>query len=94
MPFWDVTPRATGRNIAEDGIHYFSAASTHLYYRLSKPQGLICPEGLGKLIKVFYPIGSWTRDLSGCSETPSPLRYRVPHVVDIYPFSVSVQSLV
>jgi hypothetical protein len=29
--------------------HYFSASGTHFCYRLSKPQGLVWPEGLGKL---------------------------------------------
>jgi hypothetical protein len=31
--------------------HYFSASDTQFCYRLSKPQGLLRPEGLGKLIK-------------------------------------------
>jgi hypothetical protein len=31
--------------------HYFSASGTHFCYRLSKSQGLIRPEGLGKLEK-------------------------------------------
>jgi hypothetical protein len=30
--------------------HYFSASGTHFYLRLSKPQGLVRPEELGKLI--------------------------------------------
>jgi hypothetical protein len=32
--------------------HYFSASGTHFCYRLSEPQGLVRPEGLGKL-KIF-----------------------------------------
>jgi hypothetical protein len=28
--------------------HYFSAFGAHLCYRLSKPQGQVRPEGLGK----------------------------------------------
>jgi hypothetical protein len=31
--------------------HYFSASGTHFCYRLSKPQGLVRPEGLGKFKK-------------------------------------------
>jgi hypothetical protein len=31
--------------------HYFSASGTHFRSRLSKPQGLVRPEGLGKLRK-------------------------------------------
>jgi hypothetical protein len=30
---------------------------------LSKPQGLVRPEGLGKLIKIIHHTGSRTRDL-------------------------------
>jgi hypothetical protein len=42
---------------------HFSASSTNICYRLSNPQGLVLPEGLGKLIKFSYLIGSQTRDL-------------------------------
>jgi hypothetical protein len=28
--------------------YYFNASGTHFCYRLSKPQGLVRPEGLGK----------------------------------------------
>jgi hypothetical protein len=34
---------------------------------MSKPQGLVQPEGLGKLKKVIHLIGSRTRDLQACS---------------------------
>jgi hypothetical protein len=34
---------------------------------LSKPQGLVRPEGLGKLIKIVHLIGSRTRDLPVCN---------------------------
>jgi hypothetical protein len=33
--------------------HYFYASGTHFYYRLSKPQDLVRPDGLGKLIKII-----------------------------------------
>jgi hypothetical protein len=35
--------------------HYFSASGTHFCYRRSKPQGLVRPEGLGKLEKINLP---------------------------------------
>jgi hypothetical protein len=48
--------------------HYFSASGTHFCYRLSKPQGLARPEGLGKLKKKkIHLIGFRTRDLPACS---------------------------
>jgi hypothetical protein len=43
--------------------HYFSASGTHLCYRLSELQGLVRPEGLGKLEKSIHLIGSGTSDL-------------------------------
>jgi hypothetical protein len=58
--------------------HYFYASGTHLCYRLSKPQGLGRPEGLGKLINIIYLIRSRTRDLPVCNIPPWPLCYRVP----------------
>jgi hypothetical protein len=36
--------------------HYFSASGTHFCYRLSEPQGLVRPVGLGKL-KKFTSLG-------------------------------------
>jgi hypothetical protein len=44
--------------------HYLYASGTNFYYRLSKPQGLERPEGLGKLKKFLHLIGSRTRDLT------------------------------
>jgi hypothetical protein len=32
--------------------HYFPTSGTRLFLRLSKPQGLMRPEGLGKLKKI------------------------------------------
>jgi hypothetical protein len=43
--------------------HDFYASSSHFCYKLSKPQGLVLPEALGKLIKIIQIIGSRTRDL-------------------------------
>jgi hypothetical protein len=50
--------------------HYFSASGTHFCQRLSKPLGLVRPEGLGKLKTIFHLIGSRTRDLPACSMEP------------------------
>jgi hypothetical protein len=38
-------------------------------------------EGLGKLKKFNYLIGSRSRDLPACGISPQPLRYRVPNVL-------------
>jgi hypothetical protein len=58
--------------------HYFSASRTHFSWSLSKPQGRVWLEGLGKLRKFIHLIRSGTRDLLACSKVPQPLRYRVP----------------
>jgi hypothetical protein len=50
--------------------HYFYASGTHFCYRLSKLQGLVRPEGLGKLIKIIHRIVSRTRDLPVCNIAP------------------------
>jgi hypothetical protein len=50
--------------------HYFYACDTHFCCRLSKPQGLVRPEGLGNLIKIIHLIGSRTRDLPVCNIAP------------------------
>jgi hypothetical protein len=47
--------------------HYFYASGTHFCKSLSKPQGLVRPEGLGKLINIIHLIGSRTRDLPVCN---------------------------
>jgi hypothetical protein len=39
---------------------------------LSKPQGLVRPEALGKLKKYIHLIGSQTRDFPTCSLFPPP----------------------
>jgi hypothetical protein len=43
---------------------FYFCLDSHFWYRLSKPQGLVWQEGLGKLIKFNYLIGSWTPDLA------------------------------
>jgi hypothetical protein len=50
--------------------HYFYASGIHFCSRLSKPQGLVRPEGLGKLKKSIHLIGSPTRDLPVCNIAP------------------------
>jgi hypothetical protein len=47
---------------------------------MSKHQGLVQPEGSGKLMKFDYLIGSGTHDLPACGVVPQPLRCRVPHL--------------
>jgi hypothetical protein len=47
-----------------------------LTHPLSKPQGVVRPEGLGKFKN--HLIGYRTRDFPVCSILPYPLRYRVP----------------
>jgi hypothetical protein len=47
--------------------YYFSASGTHFCQRLSKPEGLVRPEGSGKLKKISDLIGSRTRDLPAFS---------------------------
>jgi hypothetical protein len=37
--------------------YYFSVSGTHFCWRLSEPQGLVWPEGLGKLKKFFHLVG-------------------------------------
>jgi hypothetical protein len=46
---------------------YFSASDTHSCQRMCKPQGLVRPEVLGKLMKVIHLTESRTRDLQACS---------------------------
>jgi hypothetical protein len=67
-----------GRALLLRNMLYFFVFDAHFCYRLSKPQGLVWPEGLGKLIKFLYLIGSRTRDLPSCSVVPQPLRYHAP----------------
>jgi hypothetical protein len=50
------------------------SSGTHFCQRLSKPQGLVRPEGLGKLITIFHLIGSRTRDLPTCSIAPQVIQ--------------------
>jgi hypothetical protein len=48
----------------------FPASVTHFCWRLSKPQGLVQPEGLGKLKKFIDLIRSRTHDLLAYSIVP------------------------
>jgi hypothetical protein len=50
---------------------------------LSKPQGLVQPEGFGKLRKLIHFIETRTRNLQARSIVPYALRYRVPATVSI-----------
>jgi hypothetical protein len=48
---------------------------------LSKPHGIVRPEGLGKFKKSphrYLPL-----DLPACNIVPQPLGYRVPHEEDL-----------
>jgi hypothetical protein len=62
--------------------HYLSASGTHFCERLSEPQGLVRPEGLGKLNKLIHLIESGTLNLLACSIEPQPLRYSVPQSLE------------
>jgi hypothetical protein len=69
----------THRSRSTPQKHNFSASGTRFCQRLSKPQGLVLLEGLGKLKKLNCLIGSRTHYLPSCSIVPQPLRYRLPH---------------
>jgi hypothetical protein len=58
-------------------IHYFSASGTHFRYMSSKPQGLVRPEGLGKLKTFVHLIVIQPHVLLACSTVPQPLCYSV-----------------
>jgi hypothetical protein len=49
-----------------------------LFQMLSKPHGLVWPEGLGKLITFNYFTGARISDFPTCSTLPRPLRYCAP----------------
>jgi hypothetical protein len=50
--------------------HYLYAFGTHFSSRLSKSQGLLLLDGLGKLKKKIHIMGSRTRYLPVCSIKP------------------------
>jgi hypothetical protein len=54
-----------------------SVSGTQLCSRLSKPQGIVRLEGLGKFKKFNDSIRNRTRDLPVRSTAPQPLHYRV-----------------
>jgi hypothetical protein len=57
--------------------HNFSASGTQFCWRLSKLQGLVRPEGLGKLITIIQLIESRIRDLPAYRTESSDRKYRV-----------------
>jgi hypothetical protein len=71
-----VSPTHRPRSTAHK--HSFSASDTHFCYKLSKSQGIVQEEGIGKLKKFIHLIGSRTPDLPPVAIVPSPLRYRAP----------------
>jgi hypothetical protein len=58
---------------------FSSVSGTDFCWRLSKPQDLVQPEVLGKLIELNYLVGSRNCDLPACSIVFVPLGYHVPH---------------
>jgi hypothetical protein len=54
---------------------YLYASGAYFCSRLSKPQGPVRPEGLGKLKKFIHHIGSRTRDLPARCRVPELLTY-------------------
>jgi hypothetical protein len=60
--------------------HYFSASDTHFCYRLSEPQGIVWPEGLGNLKKFIHLIGSRICDLPVRSSALTAMLLHAPPV--------------
>jgi hypothetical protein len=58
--------------------HFPSASGNHFCYRLSKAQGLVRLEALGKLIQFSYVIGSRTRDLPLVAQFSTTTLTRAP----------------
>jgi hypothetical protein len=56
---------------------YFSYSGINFCWRLSKPQSLVRPEGLGKLIKFIHLIEYRTHDLPASSLVAKLLRCQV-----------------
>jgi hypothetical protein len=52
---------------------FISVSGIHFYSKLSKPQGLVRPEGLGKLINLNDLIGPPTCNLPACSIVNEPI---------------------
>jgi hypothetical protein len=69
-----VSPRLRTRSTPQK---QFSASGTLFCYRLSKPQGLVRPQGLGKFKKFIHLIASRTLDHLAGNKEPQPLRYRM-----------------
>jgi hypothetical protein len=62
-----------------------SVSGTQFCQRLSKLQGLLRLEGLGKLKKFSDHFGCGTRDLPACSVVCEPLRHGVPPFPGVTP---------
>jgi hypothetical protein len=76
--------------------HYSSVSGTYFCYRLSKSQGIVLSEGLGKLKQLIHLIGSRTRDFlvySSVSTTKLPrvLSLSLPLYLYIYIYEVKVK---
>jgi hypothetical protein len=54
---------------------------------LSKLQGLVQLEGLGKLKKYIHYIWSQIRGLPACSIVPQPIHYRVCQILILKPLN-------
>jgi hypothetical protein len=65
-------PRSTPQNL------FFNFCLWYSFQRVNKPQGLVWPEGLYKLIKFNYLVGFRTHDRQACSIVPQPVRHLVP----------------
>jgi hypothetical protein len=77
--------RLTHRPRSTRQKYYSSASGSNFCYRMSKPQGLVHLEGLGKFKKkklhakkFIHLIGSRTGDLPACRIVPQQLHYRLP----------------
>jgi hypothetical protein len=57
--------------------YLISVSGTPFCWKLRNPQGLLWPEGLGKLMKFNYVVGSRTHDFPACTIAPQSLRYGV-----------------
>jgi hypothetical protein len=63
--------------------HFSSVPGTHLYYRLTKPQGLMRLEGLGKLKNCDYLFGNRTLGLAASA-------YRLNYYATACPLAIKL----
>jgi hypothetical protein len=73
----------TGSALLPQNIFFIPVTGTHFCWRLTKPQGLERPEGLGKLIQFNYLITTRTRGLLACSIVPQPLQVAMPLFLNV-----------